>query len=305
VDARTTRTLNGMARVLVTGASGFLGRELAAQLAAAGDEVHGVGRGAGPGRWHRLDLLDRDRLRAVVAEVAPERVYHVAGTARGTLDELLEANVTTTENVLGATGELPLLVAGSSAEVGAVREDRQPISEDEPLLPVTEYGQAKARQCELVADSFDRRRVVYARIFNLIGPGLPRTLAPAAFAAQVVEAELGRRPPFVETGYLGNARDYVDVRDTARALRLLLEHPGTGVYNVCSGVATPVRALVDSLVRLSGVPLEVRETGLRRPSDVPVQVGDRTRIGVATGWKPELEVERSLRDLLDGLRQTL
>ena len=299
-----------MARVLVTGASGFLGRELVGQLVSAAAEVHGVGRGEAPARWpgsawHRVDLVDGEKVRSLLADVAPERIFHVAGAAQGTLKQLVETNVVTTENVLDAARRVPVLVAGSSAEVGAGPADRQPISEDEPLRPLTEYGEAKARQYRLVEGRLDEQPIAYARTFNLVGPDLPRTLAPAAFAAQVAEAEVGRRPPVLETGYLGNSRDYVDVRDAARAYRLLLESGATGVYNVCSGVATPVRRLVDLLVAESRVPLEVRELGQASGSDVSTQVGDRARIGGATGWSPEIPIERSLRDLLDRLRQTL
>jgi GDP-4-dehydro-6-deoxy-D-mannose reductase len=111
--------------------------------------------------------------------------------------------------------------------------------------------------------------------------------------------------PTIEVGNLDAARDLTDVRDTVRAYRDILERgrPGT-VYNVCSGKAITIRALLDRLVALSHVPVQVRVDPERfRPSDNPVLLGDRSRLERDTGWVPAIPLEKTLTDLLDYWRK--
>jgi GDP-4-dehydro-6-deoxy-D-mannose reductase len=144
--------------------------------------------------------------------------------------------------------------------------------------------------------------VVTARIFNIIGPGQPETLAAGAFAKQIVLAERGggRR---LRTGNLAATRDYVDVRDVARALAALAARGRTGaVYNVCSGVGVQTRYCVDVLCSLSSVCLEVEEGGKADNADAAQQVGDGSRIRDEVGWSAMIPLEKSLMDLLESWR---
>jgi GDP-4-dehydro-6-deoxy-D-mannose reductase len=108
----------------------------------------------------------------------------------------------------------------------------------------------------------------------------------------------------IEVGNLEAVRDFTDVRDVVRAYWMLLEKgEGGTVYNVCSGCGRRIRDLLDVLLASSRCRVQVRVDPARlRPSDVPVQVGDPSRLRAATGWEPRIPLERTLADLLEGWR---
>lgn len=304
-------------RVLVTGAAGFVGRHLCRHLVEQGHEVHGLGRSgpaAGwPGAWHVGDVTDPDRMREVAAAVRPELVFHLAVLTKGTLASLLATNVGGTESLLGALAALApaarVVVTGSAAEYGFARAEELPLGEEQPLRPLSPYGLSKAAQSLLAAQVAHRRElcVLRTRSFNLTGPGEPETLVCAAFARQLVEIELGLRPPVIRVGNLAASRDFLDVRDAVRAYALVAEQAESGaVFNVASGVAVRIAELLALLQELAGVSAEVEHEPARRvPWDVPEHCGDSTKLRRATGWEPRIALRQSLADLLDDWRAEL
>lgn len=302
--------------VLVTGATGFLGRHLTALLVERGYGVFGLTRhpvpaGAAGIRWLRADLGDTTAVANAIARAAPERVFHLAARTPAncgdavTAAEWLRDGAVATHHLLEAlyaTGRAPrVLLASSSAVYGHVPLSEQPIVEQRPLRPVTLYGVAKAT-AEMVGGLFTAKGLptIVARPFNLLGPGEPTRMLTSHLARQVAGV-----PPDAKTGkirvrHLATSRDYTDVRDAARALVLAIEHgpPGTA-FNVCSGRATPASRLVDVFSSLRRVRLEVEETGPGpTPDDVASQVGDGRKLEALTGWTPEIPLERSLGELL-------
>jgi GDP-4-dehydro-6-deoxy-D-mannose reductase len=283
-----------MRRILITGARGFLAGPLIARLRGRG-RLFLIGRSAAPG-IRRYDLSDAEDARALVRAARPDEVYHLAGTTRTSdWDGMWSAHVASTINLLDALAArgapVRFVNAGSSAEYGAAHRPR----ENAPQEPVTTYGSCKLAQT-LAALSFARGpiSVVAARIFNVLGPGTPENLAPGAFASQIA-----RQCSEIMVGDLSPRRDYVDVRDVAAALELLMRRGISGeCYNVGTGRSTPMSAVLRGLVKASGLRIAERVDPVRRrPSEVRDLAADARKIR-ALGWTPKIPLARSLADTL-------
>jgi GDP-4-dehydro-6-deoxy-D-mannose reductase len=283
-------------RALVTGAGGFVGAHLVRELRDNGFDVTAAGRADG-------DVTDPQAIRRLVAEARPAHVFHLAGVREAPLGELLQVNVCGTVNTLEAVAaELPaarVVVVGSAAEYGET--NREPVDEDHPLAPVTDYGVAKAAQGLAAAALATRRgiHVTRVRLFNLIGPGEPSSFVASGIAARICAIQAGRARPPLQTGDLMTRRDFVDVRDAARALRLVaVRGEGGGVYNVCSGTATPIRELVEELLGLAGLEVAVDSVPEPEAANVRGHAGSAQRLRAVTGWEPERTLRESLANVL-------
>ena len=142
--------------------------------------------------------------------------------------------------------------------------------------------------------------MIIARAFPHTGPGQTTTYVLPALAARL-KAASGPARTVVKTGNLAAVRDFLDVRDVVRAYLLLLERGAPGeVYNVASGVGRRLADCFDLLARLIGVDAHAeQDAALLRPGDIPVLIGDATRLRTATGWSPQIPFERTLQDLVD------
>lgn len=306
-------------RVLITGANGFTGRHLARALAGTATTLHGFSRGAAasPDVTPLVgDLADPGAIAAAVCESAPDRIFHLAARTPANVSpdvderEWLSTESVGTYNLLEAVRRhrpgSRVLVVSSSAVYGRRDDAGQPIAEAAPLAPVTMYGIGKA--CvELVAARFASvhgLHVVRARPFNLVGPGEPSGALTSVVAGQVARIVAGEDEPVVRIRHRATARDYTDVRDAVRAYAALLERGRSGeVYNVASGRAVAIGAIVDGLLAAAGVAARVEETGPPpEATDVRAQVGDPGATADLTGWRPGIPLHRSLSDLLASFR---
>jgi GDP-4-dehydro-6-deoxy-D-mannose reductase len=196
------------------------------------------------------------------------------------------------------------VVIPSSALVYATAE--KAFVEDDPLVPSSPYALSKlAQELEGMRAAGDGLHVTIARAFNHTGPRQDPFFAASGFARRIADIEAGRWPEReIAVGNLDARRDLTDVRDTVRAYRLILEHGAVGrPYNVSSGRAITIRELLDRLLARARVPIRVRIDPTRyRPNDVPLLLGDPTRIQTELGWLPEISLDRTLDDLLDDWR---
>ena len=306
-------------RVLVTGASGFVGRHLVEACEHAGDEVVGLARGPAPDgerAWIAADLRDGAAAARALREARPERVYHLAAAASVAKSwedppATVEANLLATVNLLEAAAvEAPgarVLFAGSSEGYGPVPRERQPVTEDEPLRPQNPYAASKAA-CDVLAGFYGDGRgldVVRTRAFNHAGPGQSDTYVVASFARQIAEAEAaGLAELELLTGDLRPRRDFTDVRDVVRAYRLALERAPAGVYNVCRGTSAAVGDILAGLARHTRLAVEQRTDSTRlRKQEVMEIRGSHDRLTEATGWQPEIELDTTLADTLGWWRE--
>jgi GDP-4-dehydro-6-deoxy-D-mannose reductase len=265
-------------------------------------------------RVHLLgaDLRDPEAARRVIAETAPDRIFHLAGQAFvgdswahpwETLETNMRSQVNLLEAVVAERIQPRILIVGSSEEYGRAGDGGERVSEDQPLRPDSPYSVSKVAQDMLGLQYFLSYGlpVIRVRPFNHIGPRQSRKFVAAAFASQIAAIEAGQQPPVMKVGNLGARRDFTDVRDTVRAYGLLMDHGQPGeVYNVGSGVSRRVRELLDILLGLARAAITVEvDTGRLRPSDLPELVCNCARLSAATGWQPRWPIEQTLRDLLD------
>ena len=297
-------------RALITGAGGFAGGHLAAHCRASGDDVVEVSRSAG------TDLLDAGAARAAVAAARPDVLYHLA--ARAHVGEswedpagFLRDNVAMALNVLEAVrAEAPesTVVAIASGELYGPPE-RMPVDEQAPIRPQNPYAVSKASADLLAGFYADAHglRVIRPRAFNHAGPGQAPTYAIASFARQAAAAaERGEDPIRFRTGNPHTRRDYTDVRDVVRAYRLLAERAEPGIYNVCSGRSTSAAELLAMLAEAAGAGLEHQvDPDLVRAHEVMEVRGDPGRLRAATGWEPEIPLDRTLADTVAWWREEL
>jgi GDP-4-dehydro-6-deoxy-D-mannose reductase len=296
-------------RALVTGASGFVGPYLVEHLRAQGDDVTAIDRHG----EHPVDVTDPNGLDDVMGLSAPEAVYHLAalshvGESWDVAAEVFRVNAEGTLHVLGAArraGVRRVLVIGSAEEYGHARDADMPLSEETALRPVSPYGAAKVAAGYLALQAYlgAGLETIRARPFNHTGAGQsPRFLIPA-LARRVADAERNGAAE-VRVGSLEPVRDITDVRDVVRAYRLLVERGVPGeVYNICSGRGVAVGEIARMLLGLASTPLQLTvDPELVRSVDVPRLVGDPSKLREATGWRPEIELEQTLHDVLDGAR---
>ncbi|UCE27682.1 MAG: GDP-mannose 4,6-dehydratase [Candidatus Coatesbacteria bacterium] len=317
-------------RVLITGITGFAGSHLADYLLDnVGDvEVFGTTRWRSPTanidhirdriEFVETDLRDASSVEELVRNFKPERVFHLAAqsyvvTSWKAPTETITTNIIGTVNIFEAVrraGITPkILVACSSEEYGYVEPDEVPITEDNPMRPLSPYGVSKVGQ-DLLAYQYFKSfglDVVRTRAFNHTGPRRGRVFVCSDFAIQVVEVEKKLRPPEVTVGNLDAIRDFTDVRDTVRAYWLALEKGKKGeVYNIASGTGHSIGEILDKLVAISGVDVEVVQDPARlRPSDVPLLIGDNNKFRADTGWEPEIHFDQTLSDILDYWRERI
>jgi GDP-4-dehydro-6-deoxy-D-mannose reductase len=314
-------------RALITGADGFAGGHLVKTLQAADPslELHGTVRFDVADYPHlqaslrsvtQVDLRDLSAVEALVADVKPDYIFHLAAQAfvpRSFEDpwETLENNIRSQLNVFLAVlnHELkPRILIVSSAEVyGIVEAEKMPITEGFPLAPVNPYSVSKVTQDMLGLQYHLSHElpVIRVRPFNHIGPGQHPNFVAPAFATQIARIELGAQEPVLRVGALSAKRDFTDVRDVTAAYYAAITKGKPGaVYNVSSGRAYSIQYLLDTLLSYSTVSVQVVVDPDRlRVVDRPLVYGSAALLQADTGWQPSITFEESLRDVLDEARE--
>jgi GDP-4-dehydro-6-deoxy-D-mannose reductase len=309
-----------MSRVLVTGATGFVGRHLVRLLRESGEQVFGTCFPDHPdGKeedFIHLDLRSEADLAEFVRRTRPERIVHLAAVSnvRQSWDrrtETIQTNLLGTSNLFEAVRRLApggrVLFLSSSDVYGELSGEEKYFKEEDPCRVVNPYAFTKVAG-EMLSRFYvqvENLDIVIARPFPHSGPGQTPDFVFSDWARQVALIERGQKPPFIEVGNLAIRRDYSDVRDTVKAYVLLLDKGRPGeTYNVCSGKAVSLREVLDTLVRMAARPVEIRQDPSRlRKTDIPFLAGDGSKLRRETGWKPVIPFSQTLRDLLDYWRE--
>jgi GDP-4-dehydro-6-deoxy-D-mannose reductase len=305
-------------KILVTGASGFIGRYLSSYAAAQGHDVTGTYLAAPELssridtdrtiRWVRLDIQDAEAVRKLVASEKPDAVFHLAAQAyakKAWADPIdtFRTNVLGTIALYEALRVSPpkngVLLTASAAAYGI--PPSLPVREETPLWATNPYGVSKAAQETISYQYFLNfgLRIVRARLFGTTGPGKTGD-ALNDFARQVARLERGGVAATLKVGNLEPKRDISDIRDSVRALWKIFESgdPAQPV-NVGAGRSYSVRWIVDQLVGLARVPLTVEtDPALLRPTDELDNASDTSRLE-SLGHVRQYPLERTIRDALE------
>lgn len=308
-------------KALIIGGAGFVGAYLIRELSSAGAEVHAtclpfetITESCGV---HTLDIMNADDISALLDELCPDVVYHLAAQSSVALSWkkpglTAEINVVGSINVLEAVRnavkkDIRVIMIGTGEEYGFIREDACPLSEDEPLDPGNIYAATKACQ-EMISRIYVcayKMDIVMVRAFNHSGPGQSDIFVISDFCRQIAEIESGKKEPGMCVGNLTAMRDFTDVRDVVRAYRLLADKGVSGrVYNVGRGKAVDIQFILDTALGLSDKTITVKQDPARmRASDIPIIEPDISRITEDTGWKPEISMEQTISDTLNWWRE--
>jgi GDP-4-dehydro-6-deoxy-D-mannose reductase len=313
-----------MRRVLITGITGFAGSHLADFLLAEHPEVEIHGTYRWRSRRENIEHLE-GRIRLVECDLGdpvavlraleltrPDAIFHLAAqsfvpTSWSAPAETFHVNVTGQIHLFEGIRRLALdpvvQIACSSEEYGLVLPDETPITEENPLRPLSPYAVSKVAQDYLGYQYFKSYglKAIRTRGFNHEGPRRGEVFVMSNFARQIAAIEAGIQEPVIRVGNLDSVRDFTDVRDMVRAYWLAVVRATPGeVYNIASGRGITIRAMLDQLLAMSRVEVRVETDPARlRPSDVEVLLGDASKFRAATGWEPSIPLETTLADTLE------
>lgn len=320
-------------RILITGISGFVGSHLADYILDnfPNVQIFGLVRWRSPSDniRHILekitisfgDLLDLPSLRNLLSKHKPDIIFHLA--AQSYVDfsfiaplSTLETNIIGTCNLLETVKALkeetdydPVIHICSSSEVyGQVKENEVPIKEDNPFRPASPYAVSKVCEDMLAFQYWLSWKIktIRTRMFSHTGPRRGDVFALSNFAKQVAAIEAGLVAPIVKVGNLESIRTFTDVRDAVKAYWLLVTKcPPGEVYNIGGVETMSIKEMLNRLLKLStrkDITIKVDPSRLR-PSDVTLQIPSTEKFHKATGWKPEIKFEKTMRDTLDYWRK--
>lgn len=299
-----------MNTVLITGAGGFLGRHLCKLFV---KDCHLIGadltnvKPADNIEWKLIDT--EDGLASITYHTRPDIVIHAAFpkyavsdlTEHRYISEITRANLQLFKAIAAINGKL--LLISSSAVYGHAQGSRL-IHESCPLQPSSIYGLAKMLQ-EMMAQYYSSQglELLIARPFNLIGPGQKRGMILPDWVSQALDICNGKASE-LKVKHRQSCRDFVDVRDAARAIILMSDNFNDGeVFNISSGKAVSLMDVSHELERICPIPLKIVETESKRcKTDVLTQHGSFDKIEAACGWRPMINWQRSLKDLWDSYK---
>jgi len=306
-----------MAKALITGINGFAGYHLNNHLLNCGYEVFGtekpVGNNGRKDNLFSVDIQDFEGIKEVIEEVLPDFIYHLAALT-SPAESFKNPSATITNNISGQLNILEsvkqlnlidtkVLVVSSAEIYGGAEHHELPMTENTPLRPRSPYAVSKIAQDYLGYQYFASQNVKCIRVrpFNHIGPQQGPFFVVPTFAKQIAEIEKGKKESVMMVGNLESRRDFTDVRDIVKAYEMLMVKGEVGdVYNIGSGKSHQIQEILDILLSNSSADVIVeQDPQLMRPSDIPELRCDYSKLYHATGWKPEISLEQSLKDTLD------
>ena len=303
-----------MARVLVTGATGFIGAHAVEHLVAAGHDIHCITRGGGdiPNvNWHRADLLgDELVLAGLVSGIRAESLLHLAWlvepgrfwSSPENFDWLVAS--LSLYRAFATAGGRRMVIAGTCAEYDWSSEHAsKPLDElSSVVAPTTLYGQAKKSTFDLLsaAARLDGLSLASGRIFSPYGP---REKSGRVVSDVVTNLLRGRT---VETTEGTQLRDFIHVSDVAAAFVALLDHDTTGAVNIATGIDLPLSRVLQEIAAQIGN-ADLLRVGARAMAvnDPPRLAASVSRLREEVGFVPKYDLSSGLANTIEWFRQQL
>lgn len=312
-----------MNKILITGATGFVGGHLLDYLSKdftnklfgtySSDKKLELIKKRNNVEFIKVDLINEEETFSLIDKIKPDIIYHLAAIT-SVVDsfksprETVLNNIACQINILEAMRinkliDTKTLVVSSAEAYGTVKKENLPIDEETSLNPTNPYSVSKIAQDFLGLQYFLSYglKTVRVRPFNHVGPGQTPNFVVSSFAQKIAEIEKGKREPILPVGNLEAKRDFTDVRDVIRAYVLLMDKGDFGeVYNIGSGISYKISEILDKLLSFSSAKIKIEpDKSLFRPIDDPELVCDASKLIKVTGWQPEIPIETTLKDTLD------
>jgi len=316
-------------KVLITGIAGFVGSHFVDfLLKKKGVVVYGIEKlkantakidhAIKKIKYYECNINNYQALHRLLAKIKPDFIVHLAAQAsplaswKSPVDTIkinAIGQVTLFEVIRNLGINPKTILAGSCEEYGFVKKSEIPIKETHPLRPLNTYAVSKVAQDFLGYQYYKSYglNIIRTRPFHHTGPKRPDNFVCSSFAKQIALIENGKQEPVIFVGNLNAKRDFTDVRDMVKAYWLIMQKGKSGeVYNICSGKGYSIKEMLSTLLSMSSKKIKIKKDPLRmRPNDVPLFVGDCTKMKKLTSWKPKIPFNRSLEDLLNYWREEI
>jgi GDP-4-dehydro-6-deoxy-D-mannose reductase len=298
-----------MRTALVTGALGFCARHLIEKLRGRHDlRVCGIDVAENApsdtflDEYASIDICDQGKLEHYIQVLKPDSIFHLAGIIGDNSFNIYNVNFVGSLHLLESlrkhAPDSRIVLVGSSAEYGFASPDDFPLNEDYPCRPISAYGISKHAMV-LAGLNYAQRyklKVVVARPFNIVGPGIPTTLVVGAILKRIKDSCNREGKPVIKMGNLDTQRDFVDVDDAIDAYIKMAEGDSWGkIFNICSGKPCSIRKIVEMIASFSGMSVEIEQDPmLIRHPDIKVSFGSCAKAHQAFGFYPVTDIEMTL-----------
>ncbi len=289
-------------RVLIIGSNGFIGKSFINYTQETKKELYTLSRRKNDKDKHFVcDATNFEKLNKIIQSIKPNEIYNLSGSYLNEFEVSYSTNVVITKNVFDSVVkngllDCKILINGSAAEYGFIKDYDNPIDEKYPFNPISVYGLTKIYQTYLCRIYFNRDdlKIYLARPFNVIGYGMSNNLFVGRLIKQIVQ-HLKKKSKII-LGNLNNERDYVDVEDVINAFKIIMKNGTPGeIYNIGSGRSIKIKDLLDKFLEIFNIDrsyVEISDSFIKK-FDIPKIYANILKLK-NLGWEPRITIEESI-----------
>lgn len=292
-------------RILVLGSEGFIGKKFIEFLKAFDFPHKNLFRvdirEIKKQNYYKCNASNYENLNSIIQKIVPDEIYNFSGSFSNVFEIDYMNNVMVSKNIFDSLiqnkqKDCKVLINGSAAEYGLIKDSSSPVKEDSSLNPVSFYGLSKVYQTFLAKTYFlrDNVNVFVTRPFNIIGYGITNKLFIGRLISEIEQNITSRKK--ITLGNLDSERDYIDINDLLKAYKLIMERGTPGeVYNIGSGKSIKMLDLLKIFLEVFNIDFKDVEQSkdLVRRFDVPKIVGDISKLKELK-WYPAISLKESV-----------